>query len=149
MATPQPSVQGQVDESGQRLVWVLNRDRKEYKGTFQGKPLVIPPDLEKVGKIYYEGGNLMPYLAAREFITDFKEPQDWVMDKAGKPQPIFGPKALDSYELTPEEFDKYVRKTSSQLKKELAAEERKARKTLSKELDKRSGKIAAADDEDL
>lgn len=149
MATPQPSVQGQVDESGQRLVWVLNRDGKPYKGTFQGQALVIPANLEKIGKLYYEGGNLMPYLAAREFITEYKEPQDWVMDKSGKPQPIFGPKALDSYELTEEEFVKFVNKSSSQIKKELAAEERSARKNLTKELEKRPGKIAAADDEDM
>lgn len=149
MATPQPSVQGQVDESGQRLVWVLNRDGKPYKGTFEGQPIVIPENLQKIGKLYYEGGNLMPYLAARQFITDYKEPQEWVMDKSGKPQPVFGPKALDSYDLTAEEFNTYVRKTSSQLKKELAAEERRARKNLSKELENRPNKIAAADDEDL
>lgn len=148
MGTPQPEIFQQVDETGNRLVWVLNRDmRYSYKGTHQGVKVEIPAAHQKIAKHFTQGGNLMPYIEARAFITDYKEPQDFVMDRNGKPQPIFRTKELYDLELSAEEYDEIVGKTSKQGKKELAAEEKRARKTLSEELGKRPGKVAVTDEE--
>lgn len=132
---------------GARLVWVLNRDENPYTGHYRGVKITIPPEKEKIGKLYRDGGNLMPYLEACEFVTDLKEPQRFEPDSAGKMNPIFGPKALMRVELTQEEFDKYVGKSKEQVKKEMAQDERKARKRLNSELNKIPNKIAVGDDE--
>ena len=148
MGTPQPVIFQQIDETGGRLVWVLNKDEKySYKGTFQNVTVEIPPGRQKIAKPYTKGGNLMPYIDARAFITDLKEPQDFVMDRNGKPQPIFRTKELYDLELTPEEYESIVGKTSKEGKKELAAEEKRARRTLTEELNKRPGKVAVNDEE--
>lgn len=148
MATPQPTELGTLDESSSRLVWVLNRDAKPYKGTFEGIKLVIPANHEKIGKKHHQGGNLMPYLAARQFITDYKEPQDWIQDRAGKLEPVFGPKALYDQELNTEEYLRYVGLNKEQIKKAAILEEKRARRKISDELKKTPNKIAMKDDED-
>lgn len=132
---------------GARLVWVLNRDENPYIGHYRGTRIEVPAEKAKIAKRYDQGGNLMPYLEAREFITDLKEPQKYEPDGAGKMQPIFGPKALFSQELNQDEFDKIVGKSKEQLKKEAAQDERKARKKLNSELAKVPNKIAVGDDE--
>lgn len=143
----QMEVSSEAGYLGSRLVWVLNRDEKEYKGTFQGIKIVIPPDLQKVPKHVRDGGNLMGYLDARHFITDLKEPQGFQEMPNGDRLPIFGPKALFSKDLTEEEFKKYVGKTDAQVKKELAADERRMSKKLTQELNKIPKKVAVGDDD--
>src|SRR4051812_35259934 len=77
MATPQALTTEQTEyaSSGKRLVWVLNKDHMPYTGTYGGVKITIPPNHEKIAKRAADGGNLMPYLEARRFITDFLEPQ--------------------------------------------------------------------------
>lgn len=143
----QMEVSSEAGFHGARLVWVLNRDVKPYMGTYRGVKVTIPANMEKIGKRFDKGGNLMGYLEAREFITDLKEPQGFREDGSGKREPIFGVKALLDAELTEEEFGKYVGKTKEQLKKEAASDERRASKNLSKALNKIPRKIAVGDDE--
>lgn len=135
--------------SSSRLVWVLNGDIKPYKGNFRGTPVVIPANREKIPLRAEKGGNLMPYLEARRFITDYKDPQDFVMDNYGKPQPVFGLKYLIDQELTVPEYETITGKsvTSADSKKAAIAVEKKAARELTKELGKRANKIAITEDE--
>lgn len=136
-------------KTAQRLVWILNRDVEPYVAEYQGLKVTIPPSGEKIAKHARDGGNLMPYLDARHFITDLKQPQKWVMDpRGGSPQPVFGIKALYSHELTEDEFNKIVGKTKTEVKKEAILEEKRVRKSLTKALNERSNKVKLEDDED-
>lgn len=149
MGTPQSlgaTIDGIQSISG-RLVWVLNRDVKSYKGTFQGIKIEIPPNMEKIPKLTRDGGNLMPSLDAGHFVRDLKEPQEVRMDNFGKPEYIFGPKALMEMELTPREREEILNKTEAQLKKEVVAEEKRAKRTLNKELDKVKNKVAVTEED--
>lgn len=147
MATPQPVVSTEdITSISSRLVWVLNRDTQPYKAEFRGMEIIVPPNMQKIGKHVRDGGNLMEYLEACKFVRDLKQPQKWVPDRSGKFEPVFGIKALCEVELTPEEFAKYVGKTKDDIKKEVASEERKAKRTLKKELDKVPNKQAAVED---
>jgi len=151
MATPQSLQASQIDvqTTSSRLVWVLNRDLVPYKGTFQGDQIVIPPNMEKIPKLVTNGGNLMPYMDARRFIVDLKEPQSFDMDNMGKPQPRFGIKALIDQELTADEVAKFLNKTPTQLKREAVAEEKTAARNLSKELNKaRPGKVSFQEEDE-
>jgi len=149
MATPQPaSVSVALDESSSRLIWVLSRGDKAYKGTHQGVEVTIPPRMQKVPKRYTEGGNLFPFMDGHAFRTSLKEPQEWKMDNAGKPFPVFSDKPLFCEELTPEEYAEFVGRTPTQIKKEIASEEKMAKKKLNEELNKRPNKVAVLEDED-
>jgi hypothetical protein len=150
MATPQSMMHEQTDiqTSSSRLVWVLNRDFTPYKGTFRGIKIEIPGNMKKIPKPASEGGNLMPYLEARRFIVDYKEPQGYEMDNMGKPQPIFGVKALIDQELTQEEFASIVKKTPAEIKKEILNEERAAKANLTKSLNKNKSKVAYVEEEE-
>lgn len=119
-----------------RLVWVLNRDIKySYKANWRGIKVCIPPDKEKIAKRFEDGGNLFPYLEAVKFVRDLKEPQEWIDDGGGKPQPIFRTKELFEHELTKEEFDKIVGKTEATVKKEIVLAEKSAKRTFKKTMD--------------
>ena len=150
MATPQSMNTEQTDiyASAARLVWVLNRDRiHSYKGNFRGNKVEIPPNEEKIPKLAQHGGNLMPYLEARRFITDLKDPQGFLEDDNGGRQPIFRSKELYDMELTQEEFDMIVKKTPAQVKKEVMNEERAAKRKINDALDKKTNKRAIEDEE--
>ena len=103
--------------------------------------------MEKIPKRTEDGGNLMPYLEARHFICDLKEAQEWIEDQGGRRQPVFGVKALIDQELSPEEFDKYVGKTSTQIEEINEKFEKKAKRDLNKALKQpRMNKISLEDE---
>jgi len=148
MATPQPSTSiGELNTASSRLVWVLNRDAAPYAATFQGIKITIPANMEKIGKHVRSGGNLMEYMAACRFVRDLKQAQGYTMDSMGKPSATFGNKALCEIELNAEEFAIYVKKTAAEVKRDVVQEEKKARKTLTKELDKNPNKVVVSEDE--
>ena len=124
-----------------RLVWVLNTHTDPYKAEFQGTRIVVPAMCEKIPKHVRDGGNLMEYLAARKFIGDFKQPQG----KTETGEPIFGPKALQSIELTEKERAEITGTSKTDVAKEAAAEERKARRSLTENLKKVSNKVSLAE----
>lgn len=144
MATPVPVVGGsELEKSSNRWVWILNRDVEPYKAEFQGLDITIPPNMQKIAKHVRDGGNLMEYLAACKFVRDFKQPQKWVPTRGGGLEPIFGVKALLEHEMTEDEVETILGKTKTDLKKDAATEEKKARRDLKKSLDKIPGKVAA------
>lgn len=144
MATP--AVQVELDSSHKRLVWVLNRDSRSYKATFRRMKIEIPPKYEKIGKHVRDGGNLMEYLEACKFVRAFKEPQEWKMDAGGVPQPVFYPKMLFEEELSEAEFAQFVKKTPTQVRKEVAQEEKAAKETHKKAVSKVSRKTLVEDE---
>jgi hypothetical protein len=147
-AIPLNQTESDIYESASRLVWVLNNDRNHsYAGHFEGGVVTIPADRQKIPKLFSQGGNLMPYLSARHFITDFKEPQGWEKDRHGKENPIFRTKELYHEELTAEEYARIVKKTPEQLKKEKIADSKRAVKRLNKELNERPNKVELAEDD--
>jgi len=154
MGTPQPVVAGTITEtdirtSSSRLCWVLNRDpNRSYKAEFRGTVIEIPPGHQKIAKHVRDGGNLMEYLEACKFVRDLKQPQEYLPDpRNGQFEPRFFTKELYEQELTTEEFNKIVGKSKEDLKKDAAAEERKARKTNSKAIDDTPNKVAISEDE--
>lgn len=148
MAIASVSTQTELDTSSERLVWVLNLDGKPYKAIFRSMNVVIPANLEKIGKHVRDGGNLMHCLEAEKFLGDLKQPQGWHEDPdTGTRTAIFGPKALKITELTPTEYKELVGKSSDQIKKDMAKEEKKASKSLSKELGNVSNKISLGEDD--
>lgn len=148
MATAQNLATEQTDiqTASTRLVWVLNRDVNEYKGTFRGTKITIPANMERIPLRAEKGGNLMPYLEARRFISDLKEAQGFQEDENGDRTPIFGVKSLIDHEMTAEEVKTILGKSSMDLRKEALSDERSAKKNLQKELDKRPNKLLMEDD---
>jgi hypothetical protein len=143
MAATQPSIQGEVSTMS-RLVWVLNRDPEHsYKAEFQGVKIEIPADRQKIAKHVRDGGNLMEYLAARRFITDYKQPQG--MTASG--EFIFLSKELYDQELNEDELKSITGKSKADLKKLEVQDEKKARRKLKEELAKVPNKIQVQDEE--
>lgn len=146
MAVAQVSTQTELDTTSERLVWVLNLDEKPYKAQFRSMNISIPPMLEKIAKHARDGGNLMHALEAEKFLSDLKQPQGFNEDPmTGTRTPIFGPKALKLMELTPTEFTELVGKSSDQIKKDKAKQEKAAQRTLTSELAKNPNKISLDD----
>ena len=130
-----------------RLTWVLNQDGSPYKAEFQGMEITIPANRQKIFKHVREGGNLMEYLAASKFKSDYKMPQGFHKDGS----PIYGPKALYLEEMTDEESAKVGAKSKAELKKLELVEEKKVRRKVKEALDKipeGPHKTAASDDEE-
>lgn len=154
MTTPQATLTGTLSaqdiQTSSRLVWVLNRHRTEpYRAEFRGMEITIPANFEKIPRHVRDGGNLMEYLEACKFVRDFKVPQKWVPNpRTGQVEPIFSTKELFEEEMTAEEVKKILQKSTAELKKEVAAEERAARKVLTKELNKNPNKVALTTSED-
>lgn len=139
----QPTTNSNVELSSlSRPAWVLNTDINPYKAEFQGVQITIPPMAQKIAKDFREGGNLFPYLTACKFRSDYKQPQSWTQ----KGEPIFGPKALQVVELSEDELTLIYKQSKTDLKKQEAADEKKVRRVLKKELDKTSNKIAVSED---
>lgn len=143
MANVQPSTQTET-ASMARLTWVLNRDEAPYKAEFQGMQITIPADKQKIAKHVRDGGNLMEYLAASKFKSDLKQPQSF----SSTGEPLFGPKALFLQELTDEEEAAITGKSKTDLKKQVASEEKKVRRHMKAALDKIPNKTAVIDDSD-
>lgn len=127
-----------------RLCWVLNHDSQPYKAEFQGMNIVIPAFNEKIAKHVRDGGNLMEYLAACKFRSDYKQPQSFTQ----KGEPIFGLKCLRVEELSDEEREKIEGKTAKDIAKEVLTEEKKIRAKIKKETAKNPNKILVASEEE-
>jgi hypothetical protein len=141
--SPQAQTSHVETSSMARLTWVLNRADRPYKAEFQGMQITIPPRYQKIAKHVRDGGNLMEYLAARKFIVDFKQPQEFTQ----KGEPLFFSKELIDEPLTEDELKAISGKSSNDLKKEAASDEKKVRRELKKALDKIPNKVAVADEE--
>lgn len=123
MAVVQPQ-QFSID-GGNRLVWVLNRDpERDYHEKYKDEDVMIPKNLRRIPKLLKDGGNLMPWLAARKFLgqpvtPSSKTPQGEIINM-GKP--------LCTSELTDEERMELSGTNVVQLKKikdaELQAEKK-------------------------
>lgn len=92
-----------VTQEMNRLVWVLNNHHEAYTEDFRGDKITVPANREKIGKTFLEGGNLMPYLAARKFLGQPKT-AGYILPDGRWFTP---PKALETVELTTDEKRKY------------------------------------------
>jgi hypothetical protein len=143
MASPSTQVASET-ASMSRLAWVLNKSDQPYRAEFQSIDITIPADRQKIAKHVRDGGNLMEYLAACKFRSDYKQPQSFAKDGT----PIFGTKELYIQELTDEELEAIAGKTKADLKKQALVEEKKVRRTMKAALDKIPNKVLAPNDED-
>jgi hypothetical protein len=111
MAEP---VIGANSTGSNRKVWVVNNNRDTYVEDFRGEKMAIPGGAQK--KV------LMPYLAARRFLGQPKAPATILADGTF----LNMPKALETVELTDEERMKYEGKTTEEMAKEFAEENKEA-----------------------
>lgn len=123
MAEP---VIGADKTSSNRKVWIINHNRDTYVEDFRGEKISIPGKEEK--KV------LMPYLAARRFLGQPKAPATVLADGSF----LNMPKALETVELTDEERIKYEGKTTEEMAKEFAEENKEASAKHSAEMKKGS-----------